>query len=283
MLTKTSTLVCVVLGATLSIARADEPEAMPGAEPHAETMAASSGGAQVVLPKGRLVLDAYIPINLSADAVGKPISISPDLWYGVTDDITVGLIHSGLGRTGVMGSVGTALCLTGSDNGCAKVYDNAGVEVRYKLKSGPLAYAVDGGLHASSFDPFTLSLKVGLVGRWAKDKIAVDFAPNVSIGLTERSQDVLGVSITTNPDVLSIPVTGSYEVAPKAAVSLQVAPVIPFEDTGDTWSVPLSIGGHYAVNESLTATLAFTFPRLIAGSSGSADYRVITLGGTYAF
>lgn len=278
MLEKTTVLVCLGLCSTLSIAHADtEPD--PGAAPAAATPS-NAGGTQLVLPKGRLVLDAYVPINLSDGAVGKPISISPDLWYGVTDDITVGLVHSSLGSTGLMGGVGTSLCLTGEDNGCANVYSNVGIDARYKLKNGPLAYAVDVGAYALDVnDPFTFSIKVGALVRWSKDKIAVDVTPNIFIGVTERKV----MDVNNNRDVLALPVTGFYTVAPKIAVSLQAGLLLPFEDAGDLYQVGLSIGGHYAVNESANVTLAFSLPRLIAASSGGADDRVLTLGGTYAF
>ena len=48
-----------------------------------------------------------IDVNMSADAVGKPFSIAPDIYYGVSDKLSVGLTHD------------TGLCLAGEENGCA--------------------------------------------------------------------------------------------------------------------------------------------------------------------
>src|SRR5262249_3369390 len=124
------------------------------AEARADTLTAEdTAPAQVTLPKGRFVLDVFLEISLASDAVFKPFSISPDLWYGVTDEITVGLIHSAIGELGFIGGVGTSLCLTGSDNGCPKVYNNIGAQVRYKLMEGEYAIALDGGLFFDSFSP----------------------------------------------------------------------------------------------------------------------------------
>jgi hypothetical protein len=285
MLDKTSVFVCVVLGATLSIARADtEPEGDPGTAPLAASISSGDGNDQLTLPKGRLVLDAFIEIGLSDGSEFEPISVSPDVWYGVSDDLTVGLVHSGRGASGFIGSVGDSLCLSGEGGGCGDIYSNVGLNARYKLKTGPLSYAVDGGLYANSIDPLALAVKLGVVGRWQKAKLAVEFQPNVFIGVTERDGVVTGgVAVGGNKEILSIPVTAYYAVGPKVALSLQTGVVMPFEEIADTFTVPLSLGGHYSLNESMNLTLAFTFPAIIAGTEGGIDARSLTLGATYAF
>jgi hypothetical protein len=267
---KQSTLVCVALGALLSTARADtEPTA------------------QLTLPKGRVLLDAFLEINLSDGRAGKPISLSPDVWYGATDDLTVGLVHSGLGTTGFIGGFGfgfrgDALCLTGDDNGCDGVYTGAGLEVRYRLKPREFAWAVNGGLYALDFDPLQLAVKLGVVGRWEQGKLAVEFAPNVFLGVTNR--DVTMDVLRPNGETLFVPATAFYTVAPKIAVALQLGLVLPFEHIGDTYQVPVSISGHYELDDSVGLNLAFSLPRLVAGSAPDGiDVRSITLGGTYAF
>lgn len=239
--------------------------------------ATGEGGDQLTLPKGRLLLSAFLEVNLSTDLVGKPISLSPDIWYGVTDDITVGLIHSAVGGSGIIGGVGTSLCLTGADNGCANLYSNVGADVRYKLKNGTLAYAIDGGVFVADVnaDSITLAAKLGVAARWHSGPLAVETQPNVFIGLTNRA--------SANEEVVALPATGLYTVAPKIDVAGQVAIVLPIADVGNLYFVGLSVGAFYHVNESLNASLAFSLPRLVAASGGGADARTLTLGGTYAF
>lgn len=287
---QTTALVSVVLGATLSTARADDTEsgAAPPAAMDPAPTASAAGVERLTLPKGRLVLDAALTINLSDGAVGKPISISPDLWYGVDDKLTVGLVHTAAGSTGFLGGVGGSLCLSGSDNGCADVYNNVGLEARYELKPGTpeLSWVLDGGVYALATDPFTLAVKLGAIGRWHKDKLAVEASPNLFIGVTERTSGGEGgtTEVTTNGETLYLPVTGIYTVAPKIAVAAQLGLVLPFEETGDTYRVPLSLGAHYTVDESIVANVAFSLPALIGGGEGTgADARVLTIGGTYAF
>jgi hypothetical protein len=286
MLEKTTALVCVALGAMLSTARADN-DSDSESKPAAEVTAATADGAdQLTLPKGRLLLAAFFEMNLSSGAVLKPFSISPDVWYGVTDDITVGLVHSAVGGSGFIGGVANSLCLAGESGGCADLYPGAGADVRYNLKKGMLAYAVDGGLYALHLsDPLLLSVKLGVAARWHSGPLAVELQPNVFVGVTNRT--VAGVAgapdITVNGDILSLPGTVLFNVAPKIDVAAQTGIVLPLENTSDAYFVPLSIGGFYHLNESLNVSLAFSLPRLIAASGGGADARSLTLGGTYAF
>lgn len=290
MLAKTITRSCVVFGVTLLAAHADaEPETEPAFEaPPAVAAAAGAAGAdQVTLPKGWLLLDAFAEINLSSGAVFQPFSISPDLWYGVTDDVTVGLVHSAAGRSGFIGGVGDALCLTGEDNGCPDVYPGFGFDARYRLETGALVWAAEGGLYVRHLaDPFQLAIKLGAVGRWQSGGLAIELAPNLFIGLTNRTPTVTvgAPAVAPNREVLDLPVTALYSVTPAITAAVQLGIALPLEDTGDAYAIPLSLGGHYRVDDRLDLTLAFSLPRLFGGGPQTGfDARSLTLGGTYAF
>jgi hypothetical protein len=229
---------------------------------------------QLTAPKGKLVINAFFELNLSKDAVGKPISISPDVWYGITDDLTLGLVHSSVGATGLLGGVGDALCLRGKMDGCADgVYSGVGLDVRYRLKA-PLS--LDAGLYATDFDPFSLALKIGASGRWKFGKLALEVQPSIFFGLTERD---------TNKELLVIPVTAAFEVATSFELALQVGLATPFDGAGDNFKIPVSLGARYQVNGHLGVGLVFSLPAVAGGDmveSTGFDARTITLGGTYA-
>ena len=265
-------VVACALGAAPAIASADEPAA-----PAPASDGGGGGTDQLTLPKGRLLLSGFVEIGLNNGAAFKPISITPDIWYGVTDEITAGLVHSGTGLSGFLGSQGDALCLTGTDNGCPKFYNSVAADVRYKLSFGgpSMVWAADGALEFRSLDPSVLALQVGAVGRWSSGPLAVELHPALRFTLTNRP--------AADADALTLPVGAIYALNPKLAVSGQTGIILPFQATGDAWAVPLSIGGHYAVTPQFTALAAFTINRLIAGQGGGFDFRTLTLGGAYAF
>ncbi|HEX8107350.1 MAG TPA: hypothetical protein VF516_06445 [Kofleriaceae bacterium] len=289
MLAKNTTIAGVVLGMLLAVRAHAQPDPDSETKPldAAAAAAGGEGGEQLTLQKGRLVLNAYLGINLSSGLTFKPVSLSPDLWYGVSDDLTVGLVHSFVGTTGFLGGFGLSgqsLCLTGTSSGCANLYSNVGAEARYKLKMSGIAFAVDGGVYALRIqDPMLLDVKLGAVGRWRKGPLAVEAAPNLLVGLTNRSVTTAGVDVTTNPDILSLPGSVLYTLNPMITVAAQVGLVLPLENTGDTYTLPLSVGAFYHVNDQLDVTAAFSLPRLIAASGGGIDARSLTLGGSYAF
>ncbi|WP_428261318.1 hypothetical protein [Haliangium sp.] len=228
---------------------------------------------RMTLPKGTLLAQGFIEVNLSADNVIKPVSLSPDIWYGLNDDLSLGLVHSAPGSGGFYGGVGTSLCLTGEDNGCgAGVYHNLGLDARYNLLEGVLPLAVDGGVFISDFDPFLLALKVGLVGKW-QGPIAVIFNPNLSVGITERDAG--------NEEVFSLPLATMYEITPKISVGLQTGIVLPFTDVGNLWRIPLSVGGRFLITGGIWAEAAFTLPAVAGGDgiTNGFDARVLTVGG----
>jgi hypothetical protein len=66
-------------------------------------------------------------------------------------------------------------------------------------------------------------------------------------------------------------------------LAAQTGLMLPLEDAGDFYQVPLSVGVFYKVNDEVNVTAAFSLPRLIASSSGGIDVRTLTLGGSYAF
>ncbi|MEO6773211.1 MAG: hypothetical protein ABI467_09325 [Kofleriaceae bacterium] len=269
-----------VLAARASTARAeDADQPVPAAAPAA---ASATAGDSFVLPAGKLLLDAQLELNLTSGAAFKPVSLAPDLWYGVNDDLSLGLVHSGLAETGFIGAVGDSLCFTGSSNGCAHVYNKVGLDGRYRLAK---PFALDAGLYINSIsDPFMLDLKVGIDGRWSWDKVSLELQPSLLIGLTNRSPaTVMGMAVGTgNSEYLYIPATLAYRVAPRADLAFQTGLVLPFTDTSNAWAIPLAIAGRYALSPNFGLGLAFSFPDLIGGNS-TADVRTLTLGGTYAF
>jgi hypothetical protein len=238
---------------------------------------------RMTLPKGRVLVQGFVEMNLSTDLAFKPVSLSPDVWYGVTDDINVGLAHSSNAIGGFFGGFGGSLCLTGDENGCDGVYRTVGLLGRYNLIDTGLGLAVHGGLLVSDIDPFKFGIQVGVAGRWEYDPIAVVFQPSIYVGLTER-EDVNGVS--GNGELITLPVAALYDVMPELAVGLQTGVTLGLDDVASQWTLFLSLGGRYEVAPGIWADLAFSLPAVATGQEegpGAFDTRAITLGGGTIF
>lgn len=257
---------CLLLGGgSLAIASEAAPDPSSGGDQQTD---------QLALPQGGILLDAFLEANLSKSAAFKPVSLSPDLWYGATDELTLGLVHSSVGATGFLGGVGDSLCLVGKSDGCAHFYQDVGLDARYRLIA-PLV--IDAGLFVRSFDPFWLAAKIGLAGRWRFDKAIIEVNPSLFLGFTHRDP--------LNKDTFFLPVTASYQVMDKLDLSLQTGVQVRLEQASDNYRIPLSIAARYQFDSHFGAGLAFTLPMLIAPSAAphGFDVRTLMLGGSYAF
>ena len=242
------------------------------ADHHAEV----AGTDRMVAPRGQLVLYVPVHVNLSEDLAFKPVSVAPDIWYGVTEKLTLGLIHSGYAASGFMGSLADGLCFTGEENGCPNVYNSVGLDGRFQLVDGTFSLAADGALFIQPLDPFSMRLKLGVLGTWSKNKLRLLFNPNLAIGLTERD---LG-----NKEVLNIPVALMFAVTARLAIAAQTGLALPFDQTGELYRVPLSLGVHVPVRPSIAIVAAFTLTALAGGDSiqNGFDGRALTAGVLFA-
>jgi hypothetical protein len=281
-------------------------EAGGAAGPGEATEAAAGGevgvrgtAAATTIPAGRLALSASVQVGFSADSAGgeagNPLSIAPDVWYGINEHLSAGAITSIHGITGfwsgaLRGLAGTGVCVSGEPDvaggtlaGCANTFDNVGAEGLYAVMSGgSFGLAIDAGVHALSIDPGTdldpyIDVKLGLRGLWRSGAISVGFAPSFLIALTERPDD------GANADQLFLPVHLAYRIGSRLDLGVQSGILGRLKEFGDNYAVPVALGGVFALGESVSLAAAFSFDRVTGGTPegqeapGAADLRSFSL------
>ncbi|MEZ4398919.1 MAG: hypothetical protein R3B06_02815 [Kofleriaceae bacterium] len=221
-------LVVVGLGVAVSPVIADEVE--PTTNAPAGEQAVVRG---IQAPAGMLAARIALDISMSKARFGKPISIMPDIFYGVTDRLQVGLVHSG--PMGWQTRPGAGLCLTGTDNGCPHVYDNVGADVMYGLLYGDqLHLSAHGSLYVTSIDAGWVMAAVGATAKLhLSDSAALSADPQLGIQLADR--DLLD-------DQLYVPVELQYQLAAPTSVKLLTGVSGGLQHLGDTYQVPVGIG-----------------------------------------
>lgn len=245
---------------TPALAVADEAPADPPA--------AAPPAPGLTLPTGKINVAVNLELNMSADKVGKPISIAPDVSYGVTPDLTVAVVHSRYALTGFRASAGGGVCVTGTDNGCANVYDNVGLEGWYSVARGPTAAAVGGGVHAMSLDAGFYDLKVGAKVRHVMGKVGVHVMPTVLIAMTKREEG--GVRLSR--DSLWIPVLATYKATPEVTVGVGTGlKALDLSAFGDSWEVSLGAVCTYALDPATTVGASWIFGKVLAGVDNPPD------------
>jgi hypothetical protein len=197
-------------------------------------------------------------VNMSKSAVGKPVAIAPSVYYGINDKMSVGVFHS------------LGICLTGTDNGCPKVYNDLGADFRYYvIDAGKFLLSAHAGVQLYFLDEVALA---GLIGAYMQysftPKFAILLDPTISIKLKDVG------------NAISIPVWLGYQATPALWVFLSTAFGGPFDGFGDAFTGSLGVGATYAINNLMDVGGEFQFTNLYGKhfpGQGAADGRALIL------
>jgi hypothetical protein len=193
-------------------------------------------------------------LELSKDRVGDPISLAPDLYYGLTERITLGYFHD------------VGVCISG--DGCATTYNDFGAEALFSLiYDGPLVMAGRIGLTFGPLDPFVGGVHAGLPVRVGAGDVAVLVEPRVYIGLLERD---------TRGDFVDVPVQLQYQLTDQNVLLLSSGVRGPLRDFGDAVAVPVGLGAVATLSRRVDVGGEFLFTNL-AGRGGGVDGRLLLL------
>jgi len=231
-------------------------------------------------PAGLLTLRLNLLVNASSapfGSFGKPTSLAPDIYYAISDTVQIGLVHTL--PMGWQTTPGVSLCLTGSDGGCPKVYNNVGFDFMYGLLYGDVHLSIHSSLYLLQIsDPTWLMWTIGLAGKiHFSNAVALFFDPQVGIALTSRNE-----ALRPNKDQLFLPVELQFQATSMLAVKLLSGVTGQLSALGDTVRVPLGLGLVGNINESFDLGLRFSFDNLLgeqpAGASRTAERSLGLLG-----
>jgi hypothetical protein len=235
--------------------------------------ASTSGAPLLTLRQGGIRIDGDIVIGMSSGSAGKPIQIVPNVYYGVNDQLTVGLAHNPGAE--IFQTNGRGLCLSGESNGCAKVYNNLSLDALYSfMRSSTMDLAVHGGLDFIFLDPLWLSLRAGVKGKALAGPLEIVFDPSINVGVTDRSAG--------NKELLQIPVRLGFYAMPQLNLGVSTGVFGALDGFGDNYVIPLGFGGVFGVNSQLSLRAQFTLDRIAAASGSGADFRTLSLGAAFA-
>jgi hypothetical protein len=203
---------------------------------------------------------AMVEINASRNSFGEPILVAPHFYWGVTEDLTIGISHQ------------RGLCL----NGCDKVYNDAGFDLMYFL-TGSDRFELDlhAGVPVGSFSPFYMGLQAGVLGRVNIGRItAFVFDPSLYVGVTHRDRG--------NTQALNLPFWFYFQatdvVVPFVGSGLQG----PLDEFSDRFQIPLEGGILFDVAQNVDVGFSFRFHQVL-GPYHTADARSLYFLGRFRF
>jgi hypothetical protein len=219
-----------------------------------------------LLPKGSFELTgdparpAMLGINASRNSFGEPITVAPHFYWGVTDDLSLGISH----RDG--------LCL----NGCDRVYNDAGFDLIYYL-TGSNKFELDlhAGVPIRSFKPFEMGVEGGVLGKLNIGRItSFVFDPSVYIAFSNRDRGI--------GQELNLPFWFYFQATSVVVPFVGSGVQGPFERYFDNFGMPLEGGMLFDVARDVDVGFSLRFHNLI-GPNGSGDWRTLYFLGRFRF
>lgn len=183
-----------------------------------------------VLGRGELYarLVTEVDLDLAPNRRARPLSLAPDLWFGVTDALTVGVIHSEMSVDRI--AAGSSFCVRELASRCSGLYRGSGLDVRARW-TPHVAWHVRALLR--DIDPIKPALTAGALLRWDRGQAFVASDPYLRIGLGNRDAG--------NRDALVVPIWIGRRLGDRAELSLHTGIDGDLAVWRDGWHVPLGV------------------------------------------
>ena len=226
-----------------------------------------------LLPKGGFEVTGnparpeLMRINMSKDSAFKPVEFPVHLFWGVTDDVMIGITH----ERGLRFNSGA------DDPKFRDTYNDVGFGAVIFLAGGR-NYEVDLHLglpfHQLSPDLF-VGAQAGILGRANfSEKVALVYDPSLYFGFNRRD---LG-----NGDELHAPIWFYFQPTPTIAPFVGTGVHGPLRNFGDYFQIPLEGGVLFSVARGIHIGGMLRFPNA-AGKNNTLDWRELSFLGQFRF
>ncbi|MGN6108118.1 MAG: hypothetical protein ACTHU0_23625 [Kofleriaceae bacterium] len=209
----------------------------------------------LVLDAGQLEARLVVEANLQNRRFAVPLSLSPDLWYGVSPRWTLGIIHSNQSVDRV--AAGASVCVRESQGpiGCDRPYSNVGVDARWSWREGELAVAPRARLLLRDVDPWKPAVTIGALARWTRGRFAITSDPYLRLGLANRDRG--------NRAALFVPVWLAVQPTCRWLIALHTGWDGELATIRDGWHVPFALAMVVRPTSSIDVGLEAGFPSLL--------------------
>ncbi|HWZ90988.1 MAG TPA: hypothetical protein VNW92_19135, partial [Polyangiaceae bacterium] len=206
-------------------------------------------------------------INMSRNAAFKPVNIPIDFFWGVSDDVMIGITH----ETGLKFNTGP------NDGRFRNTYNDVGFGAVIFLAGGRnYEVDLDTGVPFHQLSPdLWVGGRVGVLGRAnVARKVALVYDPGIYLGFNRRDRG--------NGDRLFIPFWVYFQPTEIIAPFVGTEVDGPFRRFGDNFEIPLEGGVLFTVARGIHIGGLLRFPDAF-GKNGTLDRREIGFLGQFRF
>jgi len=209
--------------------------------------------------KGMIEVNADLEMELSKGVAFKPVGLAPDVFFGATDKLSVGVQH------------GIGICFVGEKNGCAEVYNEFALAAKFAFKQGPFNAAAYGAFQLGGLaagGDILFSANVGAIAHLRAGKVGATGAFIVNIPVDPRAD--------AGNESFVLPVEGQIQASPQFAIRIILGFNGPFEGLSKAFKVPFGFGVLFALNRKVDIKGEFVWTNALGkGRTGDARHGVI--------
>jgi hypothetical protein len=166
----------------------------------------------LVLAPGAVEARVTAEINVQPRDIAHPMSLAPDVWYGLSPRWTIGLIHSDPSVDQI--ATTASFCVRESAiSPCDRLYRGSGLDVRFDALAGQLALAPRLRVLIRDIDPFKPAITLGALARWVHGRFSIAADPYLRLPLANHA---LG-----NRAALVVPLWLAVQPAARWAIALR--------------------------------------------------------------
>ena len=219
----------------------------------------------IVLGAGTFAAELTVEINLAHNYGAAPLSLAPDVWFGATDALTVGLVHSGDSVDRFV--PGGSLCLRTDPLYCASLYRGSGIDARYlAVARRGISIAPRVRALVRDIDPFKPAVTVGALARWTRGRFAIETDPYLQLGLANTEDG--------NRAAVVVPVQLAVQPTCRWLVALDTGWNSELHLLEDGWHIPVAIGARARATEHVDVGATLGFATLL-GPQNTPKQRVL--------
>jgi len=225
----------------------------------------------LVLERDGLELRLTAAVNLQQRRIGRPVSLAPDAWWGVSPRLTIGIIHSdaSLDQVATSGS----FCVRQSVlSTCDHLYHGGGLDVRYAALDGNTAVVPRVRAILRDTDPMKPAVTLGAMVRWTHGRFAIASDPYLRLPLANAA---LG-----NRSAIMLPVWLAVQPADGWRIALRTgfdADLVILRDGGH---ITIAVDATARVTREVDVDLEVGWGSLL-GPQHDARHATVTLGAAW--
>jgi len=226
-----------------------------------------------LLPKGGFEITGaparpeLVRINMSRNSEFKPVQIPVDFFWGVSDDVMIGITHD-RGPTFNTGN---------HDGKFRNFYNDVGFGSVIYLASGrDYEVDLDAGIPLHQLSPdLWVGARIGVLGRAnLTDHVALVYDPTLYVGFNHRPDG--------NGDYLSAPLWFYFQPTPTISPFVGTGLEGPLDHFGRDFRIPLEGGVLFTVDRGIHIGGMLRFPNAL-GRNNTLDWRELGLLGQFRF